>query len=82
MRDLYFTRPVLYLDRQYQPGDKAPQDAEMLEEWKISGSVTEQNPKKDAPKAELMTAEPGRPAKASSGDPDALLGKPPKRGRK
>lgn len=78
----YFTRPVIYRDRQFKPGDKVPPDTEMISEWEKAGSVTEHIPKKVAPKAKLTTAEPGRPAKASSGDPDALLGKIPKRGRK
>lgn len=77
--------PVLYASRQYRPGDTLPvTNARLVDAWLESGAAQwaddEDKPRK-APKAKQATAEAGLPGKSSDGDPEALVGKVPKRGR-
>ena len=78
--------PVLYASRQYRPGDTLPvTNAMLVDAWLESGAaqwVDEDTPIKKAPKAKPATAEAGLPGKSSDGDPEALVGKVPKRGRR
>ena len=78
--------PVLYASRQYRPGDTLPvTNALLVDAWLESGAaqwVDEDTPIKKAPKAKPATAEAGLPGKSSDGDPEALVGKVPKRGRR
>ena len=78
--------PVLYASRQYRPGDTLPvTNAMLVDAWLESGAAQwaddEDKPIKKAPKAKPATAEAGLPGKSSDGDPEALVGKVPKRGR-
>ena len=78
--------PVLYASRQYRPGDTLPvTNARLVDAWLESGAAQwaddEDKPIKKAPKAKPATAEAGLPGKSSDGDPEALVGKVPKRGR-
>ena len=78
--------PVLYASRQYRPGDTLPvTNALLVDAWLESGAAQwvddEDTPTKKAPKAKPVTAEAGLPGKSSDGDPEALVGKVPKRGR-
>jgi hypothetical protein len=78
--------PVLYASRQYRPGDTLPvTNARLVDAWLESGAAQwaddEDKPRK-APKAKPATAEAGLPGKSSDGDPEALVGKVPKRGRR
>ena len=77
--------PVLYASRQYRPGDTLPvTNARLVDAWLESGAAEwaddEDKPIKKAPKAKPVTAEAGLPGKSSDGDPEALVGKVPKRG--
>lgn len=78
--------PVLYASRQYRPGDTLPvTNAMLVDAWLESGAaqwVDEDTPIKKALKAKPATAEAGLPGKSSDGDPEALVGKVPKRGRR
>lgn len=78
--------PVLYASRQYRPGDTLPvTNARLVDAWLESGAAQwaddEDKPIKKAPKAKPATAEAGLPGKSSDGDPEALVGKVPRRGR-
>ena len=77
--------PVLYASRQYRPGDTLPvTNAMLVDAWLESGAaqwVDEDTLTKKAPKAKPVPAEAGLPGKSSDGDPEALVGKVPKRGR-
>lgn len=77
--------PILYASKQYRVGDALPAGNEALvTAWLESGAAywDEVESHEKAPKATLETAEPGLPGKSSDGDPEALVGKAPKRGRK
>ena len=70
--------PILYASRQYRVGDVLPAGNDSLvSAWLESGAAfwEEVEAHEPAPKARLVTAEPGLPGKASDGDPDALVGK-------
>ena len=74
--------PVLYRSRQYKPGDTLPgTDEATVTAWLESGAARwiDEESVKHAPKAQLTTAEPGKPGKSSDGNPDALIGKVPER---
>ena len=78
--------PVLYASMQYRRGDVLPATRQALvDAWLESGAaawVDEDAPAKaPAPKAEPVTAEPGLAGASSDGDPQALVGKAPKRTR-
>lgn len=79
--------PILHKCKQYGTGDKLPtSDPVMLQAWLNAGSAEWQEeepaPKKKAAKAVPVTAEPGMPGISQTGDPDDLIGKIPKTGRK
>ena len=74
--------PVLYLSRQYRPGDELPAtDSALVEAWLDSGAAywADDEDTQTAPKAKAAAAEAGVPGKSSDGDPDALVGKVPPR---
>lgn len=78
--------PVLYRSRQYGAGDRLPaNDPAMVDAWLEAGSaVWEDEDKQTAPqpaKATPKSAPAGLPGHSSDGDPDALIGKVPPRGR-
>jgi len=78
--------PVLYASTQYRCGDALPANKQdMINAWLKSGAavwVEEDAPQKaPAPKATAVTAEPGLGGSSTDGDPEALVGKAPKRGR-
>ena len=78
--------PVLYRSKQYRAGDILPaDDAAMVEAWIEAGSAAlvddeEAAPEKPA-KAKPASATAGMPGLSSDGDPDALIGRVPARGR-
>jgi hypothetical protein len=78
--------PVLYRSKQYRAGDILPaDDAAMVEAWIEAGSAVlvddeEPAPEKSA-KAKPASATAGMPGLSSDGDPDALIGRIPARGR-
>lgn len=88
MRKLRAKLPVLYASRQYGIGDALPgTDSRLVDAWLESGAAEwvddeDDTPTQKPPKAKPVTAEPGMPGKSSDGDPDALVGKVPKRGKK
>ena len=77
--------PVLYRSVQYRPGDALPADNQpTVEAWLEFGAAKwiddeEITKAKEAPKAEMVSEEPGMEGISSDGDPDALVGKVPKR---
>lgn len=76
--------PILYQSRQYRVGDALPANNERLvAAWLESGAAVwlDDEAVTVAPKAKAVTAEAGLPGKSSDGDPEALVGKVPKRGR-
>ena len=78
--------PVLYASRQYRPGDTLPvTNALLVDAWLESGAaqwVDDEDKPRKAPKAKPAAAEAGLPGRSSDGDPEALVGKVPKRGRR
>jgi len=78
--------PVLYRSKQYRAGDILPaDDAAMVEAWLEAGSaawVDDEEPAPEKPaKAKPASATAGMPGLSSDGDPDALIGRVPARGR-
>ena len=78
--------PVLYASTQYRRGDALPTTKQALvDAWLKSGAAAwaeEDAPAKEPkPKATPVTAEPGLGGSSTDGDPEALVGKAPKRGR-
>ena len=74
--------PILYKSQQYRVGDTLPAtDDRMIAAWIKAGSAfwDEVDVPEKAPKAQVVTAEAGLPGKSSDGDPEALVGKVPKR---
>lgn len=74
--------PILYKSKQYRVGDTLPAtDDRMIAAWIKAGSAfwDEVDVPEKAPKAQVVTAEAGLPGKSSDGDPEALVGKVPKR---
>lgn len=74
--------PILYKSRQYRIGETLPAtDDRMVKAWIKAGSAfwDEVDVPEKAPKAQPVTAEAGLPGKSSDGDPEALVGKVPKR---
>lgn len=74
--------PVLYRSHQYSPGDTLPgDDAATVAAWLEAGSAKwiDEESIVPAAKARLVTAEPGKPGKSTDGDPEALVGKVPRR---
>lgn len=71
--------PILYCSKQYGVGDTLPAvDVKLVNAWLESGAAfweCDTVAQNEAPKARLVTAEPGLPGKSSDGDPDALVGK-------
>ena len=78
--------PVLYASRQYRPGDTLPvTNALLVDAWLESGAaqwVDDEDKPRKAPTAKPAAAEAGLPGRSSDGDPEALVGKVPKRGRR
>ena len=78
--------PVLYQSRQYGTGDTLPvTNTALVNAWLESGAAEwadeDTTEPKKAVKARPVTAEPGLAGKSSDGDPEALVGKVPKRTR-
>ena len=74
--------PILYKSKQYRVGDTLPAtDDRMIAAWIKAGSAfwDEVDVPEKAPKAQAVTAEAGLPGKSSDSDPEALVGKVPKR---
>ena len=79
--------PVLYRSTQYNTGDALPaDDAAMVAAWLEAGSavlVSDEETEAEKPaKAKPASATAGMPGLSSDGDPDALIGRVPTRGRK
>ncbi len=79
-------RPILYRSTLYGVGDQLPSDdTAMVEAWIEAGSAAwsdDEETTSTAATAKSVTAQPGMPGLSSDGDPDALIGRVPKRGRK
>ena len=74
--------PVLVGCTQYRAGDELPaHNAGLVQAWLENGVAYWDGvePKKAAPKAVPAAAEPGLGGKSSDGDPEALVGKIPKK---
>lgn len=74
--------PVLYLSRQYRPGDELPAtDSALVDAWLESGAAywADDEDTQAAPKARPAAAEAGMPGNSSDADPEALVGKVPPR---
>lgn len=74
--------PVLYLSRQYRPGDELPAtDSALVDAWLESGAAywADDEDTQTAPKVTAAAAEAGMPGKSSDADPEALVGKVPPR---
>lgn len=71
--------PILYGARQYEVGDELP-DSEMRQTWLDAGTATlvEDEPEEKAPKAKMLTAQPGQIGISNSGNEDDLAGRIPK----
>lgn len=81
MSKLVAVYPILLGAHQYEVGDTLPEDSSMAETWLASGAAVRKEDTETAaaaPKARLVTAEPGEFGKSEDGDPDALVGKLPK----
>lgn len=78
-------RPVLYRSTQYRAGDRLPADnQDMVSAWLEYGSAEWKNDDEEptkAPKAEPIAPPEGKPGISSDGDPDARVGRVPKKGR-
>lgn len=82
---LIATRPVLYRSTQYRAGDALPADnVLMVEAWLGAGSavVVEDEETAEAPKAIPVAPPEGKAGISSDGDPEARVGRVPKKGRK
>ena len=64
--------PILYGARQYEVGDELP-DSEMKQTW-----LVEDEPEAPAPRAQMLTAQPGQIGISNSGNEDDLAGRIPK----
>ena len=76
--------PILYASTQYGVGDELPaHNADLVAAWLESGAAYWDGveSRAEAPKAKAVTAEAGLGGNSSDGDPEALVGKVPKRGR-
>ena len=74
--------PILYKSKQYRVGDTLPAtDDRMIAAWIKSGAAfwDEVDVHEKEHKAQAVTAEAALPGKSSDGDPEALVGKVPKR---
>ena len=71
--------PILYGARQYEVGDELP-DSEMKQTWLDAGTATlvEDEPEAPAPRAQMLTAQPGQIGISNSGNEDDLAGRIPK----
>ena len=60
--------PILYGARQYEVGDELP-DSEMKQTWLDAGTATlvEDEPEAPAPRAQMLTAQPGQIGISNSG---------------
>ena len=67
--------PILYGARQYEVGDELP-DSEMKQTWLDAGTATlvEDEPEAPAPRAQMLTAQPGQIGISNSGNEDDLAG--------
>ena len=78
--------PILFRSTLYGVGDSLPvDDQSMVNAWIEAGSAawSDDEEIKIAPAiARSVTAQPGMPGLSSDGDPDALIGRVPTRGRK
>lgn len=77
--------PILYASRQYRIGEALPAgNQRIVSAWLESGAAfwDEVESEKKAPKAVPVTAAAGIPGRSNDGDPEAAVGKVPKRGRK
>ena len=89
MKTLRAILPVLYRSTQYRAGDALPADNQRtVEAWIECGAakwVDDEKPAKPVtvPQVETVTEDvPGEPGISSDGDPEALVGRvPKKRGR-
>lgn len=82
MADLVALRPILYGQRQFEPGETLPSDAPLAETWVECGSaVWRDEPPAEQPAAKPASAEPGLPGTAVGGEQtgDDLVGKVPPR---
>lgn len=70
---------ILYGARQYEVGDELP-DSEMKQTWLDAGTATlvEDEPEAPAPRAQMLTAQPGQIGISNSGNEDDLAGRIPK----
>ena len=68
--------PILYGARQYEVGDELP-DSEMKQTWLDAGTATlvEDEPEAPAPRAQMLTAQPGQIGISNSGNEDDLAGR-------
>lgn len=77
---------ILYRSTLYGVGDQLPSDdTSMVDAWIEAGSAVwsdDEETTSTAAIAKSVTAQPGMPGMSSDGDPDALIGRVPKRGRK
>lgn len=75
------TYPILYLSRQYKPGEELPaNNPDMVSAWIDAGTAAWMCAGKESPRAKPRTAEPGLPglaAQAGSQDGGSLAGKVP-----
>lgn len=71
--------PILYGARQYEVEDELP-DSEMKQTWLDAGTATlvEDEPEAPAPRAQMLTAQPGQIGISNSGNEDDLAGRIPK----
>lgn len=82
---LIATRSVLYRSTQYRTGDVLPADnVAMVEAWLDAGSavVVDDEETTEAPKAVPVAPPEGKPGISSDGDPEARVGRVPKRRKK
>lgn len=78
------TAPILYRSKLYGVGDLLPSDnPAMVEAWIEARSAKWSDENEEAaapkPKARMVTSQPGMPGLSSDGDPEALIGRVPKR---
>ena len=79
-KNLVATYPILYLSRQYNPGDILPaNDESMVKAWLEAKTAVWMEEKTETAKAVPVTAEGGLPGEAvSSESTENLVGKVPK----
>lgn len=73
---------LLINNRRYRAGDLIELDAEHAQRLIDAGSAIPYEVTPPRARARPLTAEPGLPGLSSDGDPDALVGKAPKRRRR